>query len=567
MDKHNQLEENLVAYLANELSTAERAELEQHLLGCAPCRESLVRARAVLDQADALPQIEPPPGYTQRVLHAARAAQQQARLHEERLRPAADAPREALLALPNLRRLARIMARVVVYASVVVIALIYAAREIPPMLGDRPAGTPAARTEETGPKHSAGQAEHIASIDHYAPPSLESELLSPKAGDLEFVIPPLSMGDEHPPGPLVHARDDMIETFHVIKTDVPNDTYAARLDWRTRKAAMRAASADSSAAHAIRRGIWWLVRHQHPDGKWDAAHFAENCKGRDCKDDHAPLLSNEAVTAAALLAMLGDGNLPGAASEFQVRVARGLRWLQSRQQPNGAIGTEKPGDPHFILAHSLATAALAEAFGMTGDKHLELAARKAAEYLLQHEIPVLDANQNVIRDAFAAAAVRVAALGAVETSRLDLPRGIAAQSAKIFGQIGARPTAAYTYPWPGPTILSHVTPGMIALAAPGAEADKALLIAEASALRSDPPDWKKSNHGHVYWLAGSAIMKKAGGNPYRKWHQALQTTLVKNQHESGHAIGSWAPNDPGSRLGGRVFSTALAILALETPYR
>ncbi|HUS57467.1 MAG TPA: zf-HC2 domain-containing protein, partial [Planctomycetota bacterium] len=79
MDKHNQLEENLVAYLANELSTAERAELEQHLLGCAPCRESLVRARAVLDQADALPQIEPPPGYTQRVLHAARAAQQQAR--------------------------------------------------------------------------------------------------------------------------------------------------------------------------------------------------------------------------------------------------------------------------------------------------------------------------------------------------------------------------------------------------------------------------------------------------------------------------------------------------------
>ena len=57
------------------------------------------------------------------------------------------------------------------------------------------------------------------------------------------------------------------------------------------------------------------------------------------------------------------------------------------------------------------------------------------------------------------------------------------------------------------------------------------------------------------------------GVHWRQWNDALQTTLLARQQKTGPLAGSWNPDTRWAGYGGRVYSTALATLCLEVPYR
>ena len=73
-----------------------------------------------------------------------------------------------------------------------------------------------------------------------------------------------------------------------------------------------------------------------------------------------------------------------------------------------------------------------------------------------------------------------------------------------------------------------------------------------------------------YWAAGTEALAQLGGSTWKIWRAALWRALLGSQRadEPGScAGGSWDPLGPWGCAGGRVHSTALALLCLEGEFR
>src|SRR5215469_2062834 len=72
---------------------------------------------------------------------------------------------------------------------------------------------------------------------------------------------------------------------------------------------------------------------------------------------------------------------------------------------------------------------------------------------------------------------------------------------------------------------------------------------------------------HVATTSGNRCtmaMFQVGGEPWERWNGALRDRLAGMQVQGeGCERGSWPPNDMYSQQGGRIYSTALAVLTLE----
>jgi len=551
MDKHTQIQEDLVAYLLGELPEQEMHAVEEHIASCTPCAKLLDAYRATLQADDALPRLEPRRDFPRRVLAAAREASRD--LDEVRRRTEQDDKPRIFLEWLTLRSL-RTAIKLAAIAAIVTLIVLVPWRQTDKGVDD----TDVADTAGTTAEPSDSAARHVRAEQ----PTLKDTSISGIDPTLQIDIGPIGIDEPPQPLPPEDRFSEPIDNLLVQRTEMINPAYLSRVDWPLKRQRMREAGAGSEAANAIVRGLWWLARHQDADGKWDAAGYAAHCRGsRDCAEPaHAVQLSNEAVTGAALLALLGDGNTPQR-RKFGTHVTRAVQWLLSRQQPNGAIGDERA--PHFIIGHAIAAAALAEVSGMTNDTRLTLAAQKAADYLVARDIPILDEKSAIRADNLAAAAARLAALNIAQTAHLRLPQEIARKASAAIAEAERR-LESYSAS-PDPAATTTMATGMVALLSSIDGLDNSPLQAGTLLLRSQPLDW--TTGGQVYWLCGSAIMKRNGGDLWLKWNAALQKTLLRNQAAAGHAIGSWAPSGPEAKLGGRVFSTALSILALETPYR
>ena len=54
-----------------------------------------------------------------------------------------------------------------------------------------------------------------------------------------------------------------------------------------------------------------------------------------------------------------------------------------------------------------------------------------------------------------------------------------------------------------------------------------------------------------------------GGKAWKAWQKALSPALLGSQVEGGVGKGSWEPEGAWCYVGGRVFSTAMAVMALQ----
>ncbi len=72
---------------------------------------------------------------------------------------------------------------------------------------------------------------------------------------------------------------------------------------------------------------------------------------------------------------------------------------------------------------------------------------------------------------------------------------------------------------------------------------------------------------HYYWYYGTLAMHQMGGRFWRHWNEKIRRMYPEKQRRSPPELfGSWDP-DTAVLNGGRLFSTAMSILALETYYR
>jgi hypothetical protein len=321
---------------------------------------------------------------------------------------------------------------------------------------------------------------------------------------------------------------------------------------------------------AVELGLDWIVRHQRSDGSWSLDHKPQ-CRGKGCPTDaHAD--ADTAATGLALLPLLGAGLRPDEASRHQEAITKGLNWLLKQQKPDGDLFTGG-GDNTQMYSHAIATMALCESYGITGDKRLRDAAQRAVNFIVSaqnHENGGWRYHPGEAGDT-SVLGWQMFALRSAHLAKLKVDDAAVKGAMKYLDAAATNETKTkYAYvPHQG------ATPVMTA---------EALLVRQYLGWTRDMPAMKRGSqlvYEHLmkskdrniyYWYYATQLLHNMQGNEWRKWNIRVRDGLVTMQVTGdGCDRGSWDPNRPvGDAWGhqvGRHFVTTLSLLTLEVYYR
>lgn len=347
----------------------------------------------------------------------------------------------------------------------------------------------------------------------------------------------------------------------------------------------RAGLSESGVGNAIHAGLEWLRAHQAVDGYWDADQFM----GVDERVGRAMNPGNPSydvgLTGLALLAFLADGNTP-TRGEFAATVEKGIGWLRGQQAENGLLGPINSNE--FFYSHLMASQALVEAFGLDADAALRPAAQAAVEYVEHHRNRYLAWHYQP-RDGKNDTSVTTWAMCVLITAQdfgLNVD-GSALDWGDVYLQMMTRTATGRTgYADKGgqssrrdgdhalrfPLELNETMTGAALLVELllGYEPEVRLGMPQQIALvPSRPPRWDPAA-GSIDlcgWYYGSMAMRQVGGAAWRTWWKALCEALLPHQCTDGGYTGSWDAIGVWGEDGGRIYATAMAVLALTAPYR
>jgi hypothetical protein len=334
---------------------------------------------------------------------------------------------------------------------------------------------------------------------------------------------------------------------------------------------------------AVDLALEWLSRHQGPDGSWSSAKFGERCVETVCTGP-GNAIYDVGTTGLALLAFLGTGQTMGHGN-YKLTVMKGISWLISQQDEDGCIGPKATN--HFIYCHALATQALVEACALSGDQGIRGAAAKAVEFCLKAQNPYLGWRYGV-RPGDTDTSVTVMMISALHAAKMagfkvgpepfeGVTNWIEKATEPEYGRVGytsrgsgpARPQDMLDK-FPADKSESLTAAGMLARVLCGQDPRTSEPIQKGmDLLLKAPPTWDEAGGSidYYYWYFGTQAAFQVGGESWKAWNAAVKPALVDHQEKEGCAKGSFPPVGVWCREGGRVYSTAISALTLETYYR
>ncbi|MBN9523552.1 hypothetical protein J0H58_34415 [bacterium] len=326
------------------------------------------------------------------------------------------------------------------------------------------------------------------------------------------------------------------------------------------------------------KGLAWLARQQKRDGHWEF----DADRQYKTTDDWAT------STGMVLLPFLGAGQTHAAGDTYKKAVGDGLTWLKNDLNPK--TGKFAHGSQQYMYGHGIATLALCEAYALTGDAALQAPAQAAVNYIVRGQ--GVDGSWGYhagLSGDTSATGWQLQALFAARQGKLVVPDATVKNAVRFLDRVASGPTKS-VYGYRGPngrpgSSLSAVglwsryhfdgwtpdTPGIqdgtAELADPARRPKTAAQVKRSPA----PPEMYFSYYA-------TQVMHRAGGVAWRDWFLGpeengkrvggMRDWLAAFQSANGNDAGSWA-TDRGV-IGphcGRVGTTALALLTLETPYR
>jgi len=405
------------------------------------------------------------------------------------------------------------------------------------------------------------------------------------------------------PGPVRSVRDGLVTPLPVAgptpRTARPSlatapqrrelslpATYRLR-DLSQRRMAAKKFGGTEASESAVETSLAWLARHQHRDGYWDGNGFSAHCPaGQRCQDPsgrglhgdeslgpserRAGLHADAGITALSLLAYLGAGYTVEE-GQYSDQISRAVNWLIRQQRPNGYLGGRATRYARHYC-HGMAAYALAEAYGMQGNKsknpRLKMAVMKAVAYIVSQQNPS-DGGWRYVKgqqsdmsmfgwQLMALKSAEIAGLRVPEQSKDLMFRFLNARSLGRFkGLASYRPNEGISDVMTAEALFSKQMLGI--------KRDHASSREAVQFLSGNLPRLSKTNL--YYWYYGTLAMYQFGGEPWQKWNGSLRNLLVATQRKDGHAKGSWDPRGAWGPYGGRIYSTALSTLCLEVYYR
>ena len=340
---------------------------------------------------------------------------------------------------------------------------------------------------------------------------------------------------------------------------------------------------------AVEAGLDWLARHQGEHGHWgpDCLGAAPNSR---C-DQNAPCLgSGQAYevsqTGLALLAFQAAGHYYFNDQKYSEHVQNGLDFLVEDQAPDGSIvGSQNPSpqdiaggsdfDHCFMYEHAMGTFALCEACavaiaeGKKPEAKYQIAAINAVEFIerVQHDdggwrytVNPGDESDCSI-SGWVMLALKTAREAKVHVSEETVERMLEffaahyAEDGRTHYQLGGGGTDAMT------------GVGMMAVEFFKHKLDSPIVRGGAEYLTQQAFEAGQVTNYYV-WYNCTLAMFQVGGEPWERWNGAVRDRVIGLQvRGEGCERGSWPPNDQYGGQGGRIYSTALAVLTLEVYYR
>jgi hypothetical protein len=331
----------------------------------------------------------------------------------------------------------------------------------------------------------------------------------------------------------------------------------------------------------VDRGLSFLVRSQLPDGRWRLTEYAGATPA-----DIPKLDSDTAATGLALLCFLGAGH-DHFAGPHRDTVRRGLEFLMSVQQEDGDLflpADDLSNSCSWLYSHGIASIAICEAVGMTGDQRVKPAAEKACHFITTSRHPTLGGWRYVPRtdadlsvSGWMLVALRAGDLAGVKTDAASL-EGV---RALLAASTSPRDPSRYAYNARKAdqrrtdlSVACMTAVGGLMRLHTGAASDDPGVIASAKVLAGLAPSYGSRNpktRDAYLWYYASQVLVHTGGKDWQGWYGSLVDMLEQHQRQDGPFAGSWDPlgetPDRWGDYGGRLYVTTLHLLALEVPWR
>ena len=325
---------------------------------------------------------------------------------------------------------------------------------------------------------------------------------------------------------------------------------------------LRGGNAQSDAAVGL--ALAWLASVQRRDGSWD---FNDVGKGSAAGN----LSSPTGATGLALLAFLGAGHTPEKAGHYQTTVARGLHYLLNAgiRRPAGLdFRGSNPGNEGMYV-QAICTTALAETYGMTGDRSLRFATQEATDFIVhaQHS----DGGWRYTPDSPGDTSVvgwQVMALKSARHAKIPILRRVSSGINKFLDEVSHKEKSQYSYmPGQGPK-ASTTSIGLLCRMYMGWKVENPALVEGVKYLAKVGP-----SKGDIYYdyYASQVMIQFTGakGEIWDKWNTVMRDWLLATQKKTGPEKGSWdvIEKDHKGDRGGRLYTTCLAVMTLEIYYR
>lgn len=297
---------------------------------------------------------------------------------------------------------------------------------------------------------------------------------------------------------------------------------------------------DEATKKATARGLEWLARNQHADGSFSDGGYSHNT----------------AITSFAMLAFMSQGHLPNQGL-YGPEVAKAAKFLLASARPeDGYLVGSRGGN---MYCHGMATLALSELWGQTGDDEIKPVLKKAVNLIIgsqnreggwRYEPLPTGADISVT-------IMQVMALRSAKNNGLHVPDETMRKALAYIRACYQPHTGGFTYmPRGGPPGFARTAAGCCVLFLTGEYTAREIPRSIEYLKRHFDTSTSHFFYGHYY---AAHAMYQVGGKEWDDWHRRLTRLLLPQQNEDG----SWS--HVGNRDVGPVFQTSIAVIALSVP--
>ena len=302
------------------------------------------------------------------------------------------------------------------------------------------------------------------------------------------------------------------------------------------------------ASVAIDKGLKYLLKKQRKDGSWGSV----------------------AVTSLSLMAFMARAEFPGYGPNGAA-LNRAKDWLlkKAKESPSGYLGGS-------MYEHGLATLALTELWGMTGDRDRDDAAIQKA---IEAAIDVILRSQNAgggwrykptpnCGQETSVTVMVFIGLASARQAGIAVPNETIAKVVRYLRSAVNKNSGGFNYIPAGRSAglqneTVACTGGGAYAAQLAGERGTEIVLSALRYLKARSPAIIDSGFGHYYYGHYYALqaMVQAGDDYYAAWYPLIRDALIRRQG----ADGGWG-TARGSK-GDAKYTTPMAIIMLATPHR